>query len=71
MTASAGRVAALRTCEPWMSLFHMALACRVRRNFVMTAVVTPTEATTTHPHPSRAHSSPERDERMGRRLGGG
>lgn len=37
VTASTGRV--LRTCEPWMSLFHMALACRVTGNFAMMAVI--------------------------------
>lgn len=39
MTATAGAVAVLRTCEPWTSLFHMALACRVTRNTVMMAVI--------------------------------
>ena len=58
MTGTAGGVAALRTCEPWMSLFHMALACRVTRNAVMTAVIAHTVALTTHPHPG---SSPERE----------
>lgn len=38
MTAYAGRVAGLRTCEPWTRLFHMALACRVTEDFVMIAV---------------------------------
>lgn len=60
MTATAGGVAVLRTCEPWMSLFHMALACRVTRNAVMKAVIAHTLLLTTHPHPS---SSPERDGR--------
>lgn len=71
VTASTGRVAALRTCEPWMSLFHMALAGRVTRNFAMMAVIAHTAvwggflAT----HPSRTHSSPEREDEIGE--GGG
>lgn len=41
----------------------MALACRVTRNAVMTAVIAHTVVLTTHPHPN---SSPEReDEREG------
>lgn len=41
----------------------MALACRVTRNAVMTAVIAHTVVLTTHPHPS---GSPEReDEREG------
>lgn len=67
MTAAAGGVAVLRTCEPWMSLFHMALACRVTRNAVMTAVIAHTVVLTTHPHPN---SSPEREnERETGRVG--
>lgn len=63
MTATAGGVAVLRTCEPWMSLFHMALACRVTRNAVMKAVIAHTVVLTTHPHPN---SSPEREGRVGK-----
>lgn len=58
MTATAGAVAVLRTCEPWTSLFHMALACRVTRNTVMMAVIA-------HPAvwpPTPTRSSPEREE---------
>lgn len=43
-------VAALRGCEPWMSLFHMALGGGVMRNPVMTAVIAHTaHLTTQHP----------------------
>lgn len=59
MTASASGVVALRTCEPWMSLFHMALACRGTKNAVMTAVIAHTAVLTTHPHPN---SSPESED---------
>lgn len=51
-------VAALRTCEPWMSLFHMALARGVRRNPVMTAVIAHTARLTTQP--PQTGSSPGR-----------
>lgn len=65
MTAAAGRVAVLRTCEPWMSLFHMALACRVTRNAVMTAVIAHTVVLTTHPHPN---NSPEEEWERGEQV---
>lgn len=52
MTAAAGGVAVLRTCEPWMSLFHMELACRVTGNTVMTAVIA--RATVRPPTPTPA-----------------
>lgn len=61
MTAAAGGVAVLRTCEPWMSLFHMALACRVTRNTVMMAVIARTAVWPPTPTPA-AHL---RETRMG------
>lgn len=61
MTAAAGGVAVLRTCEPWMSLFHMALACRVTGNTVMMAVIAHTAAWPPTPTPA-AHL---RETRMG------
>lgn len=67
MTAAAGGVAVLRTCEPWMSPFHMALACRVTRNTVMTAVIAHT-AVWPPTHPPTPASTPAahlRETRMG------
>lgn len=62
MTASTGRV--LRTCEPWMSLFHMALACRVTGNFAMMAVIAHTVVWV-----AKTHSSPEREDEIGGERG--
>lgn len=61
MTAAAGGVAVLRTCEPWMSLFHMELACGVTRNTVMMAVIAHTAIwPPTHTPTPAAHLSETR-----------
>lgn len=44
----------------------MALACRVTRNAVMTAVIAHTVVLTTHPH---TNSSPEKEGARERRVG--